>query len=79
MSFLTCCQLLCALSSLTRLVVGTLSVLLWPRRLVRAASNDPGRPSVACRAVAPWGPHRLSDGRYFEINALIKFKLKLLI
>ena len=40
--------------------------------------------SVACRTVAPYGAHfglchRLSVGRYFEINAFIKFKLKLLI
>ena len=48
---------MCALSSLNRLVVGTLPVLPWPRRLsCKGCSNDPGRPSVACRTVAPWGP-----------------------
>ena len=31
--FLTCSELLCALSSLNRLVVGILPVLPWPRRL----------------------------------------------
>ena len=31
--FFTCSQLLCALFSLKRVVVGTLPVLLWPRRV----------------------------------------------
>ena len=50
---------------------------------VRPTSNNPGRPSVAFRTVAHGANfglcHRLSVGRYFEINVFIHVKLNLLI
>ena len=55
--FFTCSQLLCALFSLKRVVVGTLPVLLWPRRVSCNDCQQCSRSSLCSLAhCSPMGP-----------------------
>ena len=65
--FFTCSQLLCALFSLKRVVVGTLPVLLWPRRVSCNDCQQCSRSSLCSMAhCSPMGPTLASAIDYWS-------------
>ena len=71
--FFTCSQLLCALFSLKWVVVGTLPVLLWPRRVSCNDCQQCSRSSLCSLAhCSPMGP-TLASAIDYQSDAILEY------